>query len=124
MCLFRQGARSSHLCLLSQDQPFAPMKSDSALARGRPPVAFLEGPWAQRDRAHVMQALEVVERRVDLPEVPSELCPPWVCQHYLTRSGGPVYAASRYRLARVLTARSALELRLKLLDMAGAIGTY
>ena len=79
------------------------------------------GPWTEADQAVITRTLKTVEKHMDLPSAPPGI-PLWVCSH-VTAAGG-WYIASRYRMEAVVKAPSVIRLRVRLLDRAGALGTY
>lgn len=96
------------------DHPERPVGPDDAA-----PFASFHGAWSASERQQIGQALEVVERRRVLR--PLALRPLWMCYHITAEED--LYVASRFDLD-VVVACSVLELRLELLDLAGAVGTF
>lgn len=96
------------------------MEVSHATARPSRPLVFFAGPWAEEDIATIERTLHTVEERLNLP--PAERASLWTCSHATTPRD--VYALSRYGMGSVVAAQSIGELRLRLLDMAGAIITF
>ena len=86
-----------------------------------PHTSFV-GCWSSDEKALIRQATRTVDDLLALQPVPEALGPAWICHH---ASDTPsLYVASRAYLEHVIIAESCEELRLRLLQSAGAVTSF